>query len=384
MGNKRENMGQKYQRHKTKYAGVFYRETTTNGKADKTFYIRYKDEFEKDKELKIGKLSEGYNVNLCNAKRNEILHKIRHGEDLPKIANKQIKSKLILDDIATKYFNYRELHNSERSNKNEKYRYDTHLKPLFGNKLIYMISIGDIEKLQRDKLKTLAPKTVNHILTLFSTIYNHAISREIYKGENPLLKIQKSKVDNKRERYLTLDEIKTLIDTVKENDLLYLFCLISLSTGGRATTIISIQKKHIDLKNRSITLTDYKNNTTYKGFVTEEIVLILKENIENLTINDYILQINNKPISISQIQKRLKPILDNLFNKGLDAKDTKNRVVIHTFRHSFASNLAINGTPIYTIQKLMNHRDINMTLRYAKLSPDSGKDMVDNIMKNIS
>ncbi len=31
----------------------------------------------------------------------------------------------------------------------------------------------------------------------------------------------------------------------------------------------------------------------------------------------------------------------------------------------------------------MNHRDINMTLRYAKLSPDSGRDMVDCVMKNV-
>lgn len=112
-------------------------------------------------------------------------------------------------------------------------------------------------------------------------------------------------------------------------------------------------------------------------------VTILKDYISTLKANDNVLQINNNPISISQIQKRLKPILDKLFNEGLDVKDSKNRVVIHTFRHSFASNLAIKGTPIYTIQKLMNHRDINMTLRYAKLSPDSGRDMVDFVMKRI-
>jgi len=65
-------------------------------------------------------------------------------------------------------------------------------------------------------------------------------------------------------------------------------------------------------------------------------------------------------------QKRLKPILDDLFNQGLELNDSKNRFVIHSLRHTFASALAIKGTPIYTIQKLMNHKDINMTLRYAK------------------
>jgi len=81
------------------------------------------------------------------------------------------------------------------------------------------------------------------------------------------------------------------------------------------------------------------------------------------------------------IRRKLKNIFDKLFNKGLDSKDSKNRVVTHTLRHTFASHLAINGTPIFTIQKLMNHNDINMTLRYAKLAHDSGKDFVNELYK---
>ncbi len=57
----------------------------------------------------------------------------------------------------------------------------------------------------------------------------------------------------------------------------------------------------------------------------------------------------------------------------------KNRAVIHTLRHTFASHLAINGTPIFTVQKLLNHSKIDMTLRYAKLMPDSGREFVDVI-----
>ncbi|MFW2577920.1 tyrosine-type recombinase/integrase [Aliarcobacter butzleri] len=62
----------------------------------------------------------------------------------------------------------------------------------------------------------------------------------------------------------------------------------------------------------------------------------------------------------------------------LKKNDRKNRVVTHTLRHTFASHVAIK-TPIYTIQKLMNHNDITMILRYVRLVPDSGKDMVLNL-----
>jgi len=41
----------------------------------------------------------------------------------------------------------------------------------------------------------------------------------------------------------------------------------------------------------------------------------------------------------------------------------------YTIRHTFASWLAIKGTPIRTIQELLGHKDLRMTLRYAHLSP---------------
>jgi site-specific recombinase XerD len=65
---------------------------------------------------------------------------------------------------------------------------------------------------------------------------------------------------------------------------------------------------------------------------------------------------------IKNIQRTLKPILDQLFNTHLNEKDTKSRVVIHSLRHTFASQLAIHNTPIFTIQKLLNHKDIKQTL----------------------
>ena len=71
--------------------------------------------------------------------------------------------------------------------------------------------------------------------------------------------------------------------------------------------------------------------------------------------------------------------LNMLFNENIANNDTKNKVVIHTLRHTFASLLAINGTPIFTIQKLLDHKDISDTLRYAKLAPDTGKEAVKNL-----
>ncbi len=211
---------------------------------------------------------------------------------------------------------------------------------------------------------------------MIGTIYNFAIDRDRYKGNNPVKRVKKYKLDNARERFLSIEEINKLLIEIKNDEQLHLFVKLALCTGGRFETINQIKKKDINLDAQIITLSDFKNKSTYKGFIQDDLLQILKKRLSEIQINGYVVNYNQTIDLRSKLSKKFKPILDNLFNKGLEIEDRKNRVVVHTLRHTFASHLAINGTPIYTIQKLMNHNDINMTMRYAKLSPDSGKEFV--------
>lgn len=361
-----------------KYDGVYLNYLQNN---DVSYSILFKDTNNKTQRLTIGKKSQGITEQYCNLKRMETINQITLGEQPLAIKKRSTKNIIKLDDVAFKYFEKIKKRSSEKNLKDRMGRYNKYFATL-KNKDILSIYKNDLVKIQNnmEQLKY-SPKSINQAIELFGTIYNYGLKENIYDQPNPTALIEKHNVDNARSRYLTKEEINCLYERLASNELLTLFVNFALLTGARLQGVLSIQKKDIDLTHGMVNLNDFKTKSTYKAFLTEGLVAILKEKLAIMKQNDYIFTEKRKRITDRQIQSRLKPILDEMFNEELDAKDSKNRVVIHTLRHTFASHLAISNTPIYTIQKLMNHRDINMTLRYAKLSSESGKEFVCNLYK---
>ncbi len=358
-----------------KYVGVYY---CTLLSGDRAYYITYKDTSQKKIWLKIGLHSEGIREAYCHQKRSEIVTKQRLGEDLPYIASKK-NSKTLLE-LSKKFYDYKELYNKQ--NKKTRSRVENRLKSHFiGSKSIKTIIKSDIENFQVEIQKDIMPATVNFIMQQVSSVFNWAIENEIL-DKNPCKTIKNLKVNNSRLRYLELDEIKKLLDTIRNDISLYYFVMISLSTGGRLQTICNIKVSDIK-SNGSIRLYDFKNESEYFGFLNNKLKDEIEQFIKNLNIekDDFLFKNTGKQSYSNQYYyRKLQPIFDILFNP--DGTETLNKVTIHTLRHTFASQLAINETPILTIKKLMNHNDINATMRYAKLSKSSGENHVNSFINS--
>jgi integrase len=353
-----------------KYNGVYFRQLEDNSK---TFYIVYKDPItKKTQRLKIGNSKDGFNEVYCHNKRAEIISKLRLGDDTQIPILKAKTQKLTLNDMAKLYFEHRGLNGVTKSLKDRQSKYLKHYGNTLGLLPLQMINRNDISKLQKELINLgFADGTITSIIILGSTIFKYSTDEEYYKGINPFSKIKSTGKTNERMRYLSHKDIELLKSNI-DDDVLSLFVGLSLTTGGRLETILNIKKKDVNIDTGIISLYDFKNKSYYTGGLTNDMKEILLNSFKHLKNDDYLVSYNGLKIEKKQIQRRLRPILNTLFNKNLEIRDTVNRVVVHTLRHSFASLLAIDGVPIYTIKKLMNHKDINQTLRYAKLSPESG------------
>ena len=81
---------------------------------------------------------------------------------------------------------------------------------------------------------------------------------------------------------------------------------------------------------------DHKSDESYIGFLDQEVITYIKQSCMHFSKNDYITGGTSTLFPVHTIQNRLWKVFEELFNEGLERKNVKNRVVIHTLRYTFA------------------------------------------------
>jgi len=364
-----------------KYQGVYFlesRKTRFQGKSDKCYYITYRNTAGKFKREKVGRASEGYNAQMAVHVRGERMRKIRHGDEIP---NKNDKIEFTFGEAWEKYNKW--LNTGKKHPESDRSRYKNHIKKRFSKKYLSEITPYEIEKFRSLLIKQdLAPATVKHILILIRQIYNKMKDWKLWEGDHPLKGVKIPKLKNKVERFLTHGEAHTLL--TKLNDVskqLHDMSQISLHTGMRAVEVLGIRWGHLDFENRIIHVADTKGEESEprKAFMTKSVYEILKS-MEESGPEKLVFEARGggKMKTISKAYYRA--VKDLGFNDGIE--DRRQRVTFHTLRHTFASWLAIQGTPIIEIKELLGHETLEMTERYAHLTPDQKRFAVEKLEKS--
>ena len=358
-----------------RFRGVFYRDSTIRnykGKPDRCFDICYRDGQGKLIWEKVGWLSEGYNAAMASQIRSERIRTVRHGDELIKRKPREVT----LGEVWERYNEW--LENAKRRPKDDRGHYRREIEPIFAKRPLSKIKPYDLEKLMMKLTKDgLAPATVKHVLVIIRQLFNKAIAWDMWSGANPIKKVKLPKLSNRRERFLTPEEVHTLFAKLKNTSpQLHDISLLSLHTGMRAGEIFALKWTHVNIENGFIHVADPKGSHPRKCFMTPTIkALFLSLNPREPS--DFVFH-SRAGGPLKEVSNAFDRAVKSLgFNKNIT--DPRQRVTFHTLRHTFASWLALQGRPILTIKELLGHQSLAMTERYSHLTPDLKKQAVEDI-----
>ncbi len=238
-----------------------------------------------------------------------------------------------------------------------------HLNPFFGKSSLLSISPKEISRykvLRNDE--GAAPASINRELSMLSTAFNVSIKEWEWLKENPVSRVSKEKENNKRDRWLTQDEERRLIENSPEwLAEIVVFCI---NTGVRQGEMISLEWSRVDMINKTFLIDITKNGEQRTIPLNRTALNVIEKRSRARSIkNDYVfLNINGGKASAVSI--------GNTFRKSLrKAKITNFR--FHDLRHCCATRMAQRGVDLYRISKILGHKDIKMTQRYAHHCPES-------------
>ncbi len=338
----------------------------------------------------VGWASEGMTPQQASNIRGEIVANIRSGSGPMSLKEKReaefgkrelkARENLPFNKLVADYLDWAK--SNKASWKDDRTRYNKHIKPVFGNKPIKKISPLDLEKLKRTlQKKELAPATIKQCLVLVRQMFNKATAWGKFAGDNPfknatlnnrkLLEVP----DNRRIRFLQPEQANSLLNELaNKSPQVHDMALLSLDTGMRRGEVFSLTWQDIDFKNDIIQIRDTKSNRNRQAFMTKQVKAMLKTREKSGGGVGYIFQSKNGG-GIHYVYKVFDRTVEALgFNKGL--KDTRDRVVFHTLRHTFASWLALNGTPLLAIKELGGWQSLDMVERYTHLVPDQKREAI--------
>lgn len=251
------------------------------------------------------------------------------------------------------------------------------------------LTVGDMELWRREMRETrkLKAATLNRAATYLTAMLNWAVRRKLISA-NPLEELDhlKETDSKKRWRFLSKDEIAALKEALRARDAavragavpciyaepmggafadpLEPMALVSLNTGVRWGTLVSLRWLNVDLAHGTL----YIDADSTKTEAAQTLPL-------NSSALDVLKKWREEAPGVAPVSLVFPAPAGGMFynvNKAwyrLLADSGLGHLRWHDLRHTFASQLVIAGIPLNTVRELLGHKNIKTTLRYAHLAP---------------
>ncbi|ENM5221478.1 TPA: tyrosine-type recombinase/integrase [Pseudomonas aeruginosa] len=214
-------------------------------------------------------------------------------------------------------------------------------------------------QLRRKRLEDgISGKTLNNELGYVRAVFNELKDLGQIDYANPLVGVKPLKLQERELSWLTTEQITELLEAIRsgsDNPHTELVTLLCLATGARWSEAEKLVPQRLQ-----------GNVVTYAGTKSG--------------------RVRHVPIPTELADKiRMHWRTHGLFTSCITSfRRALERTTIrlpkgqasHALRHTFASHFMMNGGNILTLQKILGHSTLTMTMRYAHLSPDHLQDAI--------
>jgi integrase len=254
-----------------------------------------------------------------------------------------------------------------------------HLRPAFGHLLLRELGVQHTDAYVAQRAK-LSPKTVHNQLTLFISILNAAVDLG-WLAKVPRIKKPKVRIFSADYRYLrTIAERDAFLRAAHdEGENVYALYATAVFTGMREGELAGLRWDDVDFDKRLITVQRSFDGPTKAEDV--RYVPILDALLP--TLRAWRLRCPGTVVFPNRDGNMLQPsgrvfqeVLHRvLARSGLPERVRRGRsrpyIVFHDLRHTFASHWVMAGGDVFKLQKILGHKTVQMTMRYAHLAPNA-------------
>lgn len=266
------------------------------------------------------------------------------------------------------------------------------LKRFFSGKTLQEIGPEQVErfKAQRKteyvirykatKKTQISPTTINRELACLKTLFSKAVEWGRIE-KNTVQAVKKFKEDNARERILTAEEARRLIEAAAAS--IRPILVIALNTGMRKNEILSLKWANVDFLRGYILIEHSKSGKARKvpmnGAVSSALMGLphVKEKGDEVEFVFY------NPETKGHVKDIKTGFRAACRRAKADPEDKKDPGIVglrlHDLRHTAATWMIQTGVDIVTVSKILGHASIQMTMRYAHPTPENMKRAVERL-----
>ena len=224
---------------------------------------------------------------------------------------------------------------------------------------------GYLSYLHENKYKS---KSISRMISSMRSFFKYLKVENVITN-NPMTLISNPKVEKKLPKYLTINEVESILSAPDMNDAVGVrdaFILELLYVSGiRVSELVNIKLNDIEESQRRIKILGKGNKERYVLYGSRCSELLKKY----ISVRSNFLKYPNDYLILSKTGRKINTReIRNIINRIKVKAGVSISISPHTFRHTFATHMLNEGADIRAVQELLGHENLSTTTIYTHLT----------------